>query len=140
MVRTKIAFRPGHYLRSLGEASRDHGAHPSPAPPYCPLGLRRDELPGFRAGFVPPSADIAVGPDFVVETINSQIQFYDKATGAALLPNTPLSTFFTRPAVRYLSSPVVTYDDIAGRFIVAAIALNSGLQPLEQLPPRRLQR
>ena len=29
-------------------------------------------------------------PSSVVETVNAQIQFYDKATGAALLPNTPL--------------------------------------------------
>ena len=81
-------------------------------------------------GFVPPSTNIAVGPDFLVETINSQIQFYDKATGTALLPNTPLSTFFTQAGGEIPVQPVVTYDDIAGRFIVAAITLTPDFSSL----------
>ena len=69
-------------------------------------------------GYVPPDTDIAVGPQFVVETVNAQIQFYDKATGSALLPNTPLNVFFGQPGESPFD-PVVTYDDIAGRFIVS---------------------
>ena len=71
-------------------------------------------------GYVPPDTNIAVGPEFVVEIVNSQIQFYDKATGAAMLPNTPLEPFFAQPG-EIPFDPNVTYDDIAGRFIVTAI-------------------
>jgi methionine-rich copper-binding protein CopC len=70
-------------------------------------------------GYVPPDTDIAVGPQFVVETVNAQIQFYDKASGAAQMGNTPLNQFFGYPNESPFD-PVVTYDDIAGRFIVAA--------------------
>ena len=70
-------------------------------------------------GYVPPDTNIAVGPQFVVEVVNSQIQFYDKVTGAAMLPNTPLNQFFGQPNESPFD-PNVTYDDIAGRFIVTA--------------------
>jgi hypothetical protein len=75
-------------------------------------------------GYVPPDTNIAVGPNAVVEVVNAQIQFYNKATGAALLPNTPLNTFFGQPTESPFD-PVVTYDDIAGRFIVTS-ATSSG--------------
>src|SRR5262249_2146515 len=70
-------------------------------------------------GYVPPDTDIAVGPQFVVETVNAQIQIYDKATGAAMLPNTPLNVFFGQPSESPFD-PVVSYDEIANRFIVVA--------------------
>jgi methionine-rich copper-binding protein CopC len=77
-------------------------------------------------GYIPPDTDMAVGPQFVIETVNAQIQFYDKTTGAALLPNTPLNQFFGQPGESPFD-PVVTYDDIAGRFIVAAPTFASNL-------------
>ncbi len=70
-------------------------------------------------GYIPPDTSIAVGSQYVVETVNAQIQFYNKATGQAMLPNTPLYNFFGQP----FESPyeaVVTYDDIAKRFVVAS--------------------
>jgi methionine-rich copper-binding protein CopC len=70
-------------------------------------------------GYVPPDTDMAVGPNYVIETVNAQIQIYDKATGTALLPNTPLNQFFGAPSESPFD-PVVTYNDIAGRFVVAA--------------------
>jgi protocatechuate 3,4-dioxygenase beta subunit/methionine-rich copper-binding protein CopC len=77
-------------------------------------------------GYVPPDTDMAVGPQFVIETVNAQIQFYDKATGAALLPNTPLNVFFGQTGESPFD-PVVTYDDIAGRFIVASDSFSGDL-------------
>ena len=77
-------------------------------------------------GYVPPGADLAVGPQFVVETVNAQIQFYHKETGRALLPNTPLADFFGRPEERPFD-PVVTYSDISQRYVVAAPTLSGSL-------------
>ena len=70
-------------------------------------------------GYVPPDTSIAVGSQYVVETVNAQIQFYDKATGQALLPNTPLYNFFGQPSESPYQA-VATYDDIAGRYIIAS--------------------
>jgi hypothetical protein len=70
-------------------------------------------------GYIPPDTNIGVGSQFVVEVVNAQIQFYDKATGAAMLPNTPLNVFFNQPGESPFD-PNVTYDEIAGRFIVTA--------------------
>ena len=70
-------------------------------------------------GYVPPDTSIAVGSQYVVETVNAQIQFYSKATGQALLPNTPLSNFFGQPSESPYQA-VATYDDIAGRYIVVS--------------------
>ena len=86
---------------------------------------------------------MAVGPQFVVATVNAQIQIYDKNTGAALLPNTPLNEFFGQPGESPFD-PVVTYDDIAGRFIVAAdsfsgdllIAVSNDSNPLDGFSAR----
>jgi hypothetical protein len=77
-------------------------------------------------GYVPPSTSIGVGPQYVVETVNAQIQIYSKATGAAQLPNTPLATFFGQPSESPFD-PVVTYDDISNRFIVAAATFSGHL-------------
>jgi len=77
-------------------------------------------------GYVPPDTDIAVGPQYVIETVNAQIQFYDKTTGTPLLPNTPLNQFFGEPGESPFD-PVVTYDDIAGRYIVGAVTFSNRL-------------
>ena len=77
-------------------------------------------------GYVPPDTNMAVGPQFVVETVNAQIQFYDKTSGAPLLGNTPLNIFFGQPGESPFD-PVVTYDDIAGRFIVASDTFSGDL-------------
>ena len=77
-------------------------------------------------GYVPPDTSIAVGTQYVVETVNAQIQIYDKTTGQAMLPNTPLYNFFGDPGVSPYQA-VATYDDIAGRYIVAANGSNTNL-------------
>jgi hypothetical protein len=77
-------------------------------------------------GYVPPDTNIAVGPNAVVEVVNAQIQVYDKATGAAQLPNTPLNTFFGQPTESPFD-PMVTYDEIAGRFIVSSATFSGDL-------------
>ncbi len=77
-------------------------------------------------GYVPPDTSIAVGTQYVVETVNAQIQIYDKTTGQAMLPNTPLYNFFGESGVSPYQA-VATYDDIAGRYIVAANGGNTNL-------------
>jgi hypothetical protein len=69
-------------------------------------------------GTEPPDTSIAVGPNQVVETVNTTIAIYNKTTGA-LQSETPLATFFSPVgATANLFDPVVVYDPLAQRFIV----------------------
>jgi uncharacterized repeat protein (TIGR01451 family) len=77
-------------------------------------------------GFVPPDTNGAAGPSAYVETVNQELAlFANKSTGAS--PTTAaLSTFwFTTGRLAHadggsgLSDPVVTYNNLIGRFIVA---------------------
>ena len=111
------ALGPNAYLWALlHDPSLVTGLSNPPVLPTTIAGFNGMNFLDSVNGYVPPDTDIAVGPAYVIETVNAQIQFYDKATGAAMLPNTPLSTFFGQPSESPFD-PVVTYDDIAGRFI-----------------------
>ncbi len=68
--------------------------------------------------WVPPSAQIAAGPNHLVEVVNSQIAIYNKA--GALLFSQPLSSFFSFGFPTPVE-PVVIYDDLANRFVVGAL-------------------
>jgi hypothetical protein len=73
----------------------------------------------------PPDPDAAVGPTTVVTTVNLAIAYYDKASNNRLFLQ-PLREFFgpVRPG-SFLSDPVVTYDDQAGRFVVGLLDIDT---------------
>jgi hypothetical protein len=75
-------------------------------------------------GLVPPDTNVAVGPTYIVETVNSTIAIYDK-TGVQVLAE-PLTTFFASvAATNLLVQPTVSYDDVAKRFIVSALEFDA---------------
>jgi hypothetical protein len=78
---------------------------------------------GFANSFgsVPPDTHVATGPQHIVEVTNTTIAYYSRATGKRLFIQ-DLSVFFA-PAgvVQFGFDPVVTYDDIAQRFVVAMV-------------------
>ena len=82
-------------------------------------------LGGFDAlsytGYNPPNTMVAVGPAYLVETVNSTLAVYDKATGALASQQT-LSTLFSGfdNAGMGMFDPSVLYDDQAGRFVISA--------------------
>ena len=69
-------------------------------------------------GFVPPDTDAAAGPTQIIEVVNSTITIYTKA--GVQLSQQPLDTFFGGGATG-LFDPVVSYDELSKRFIVAAL-------------------
>jgi hypothetical protein len=74
-------------------------------------------------GCEPADTDVAVGPAQVVETVNTAIAFYDKSTGNQLFLQS-LKDFFAPVGAgqgTFLSDPLVTYDDLAGRFFVLVL-------------------
>ena len=79
---------------------------------------------GSNCGCLPPDTNAAVGNDVVVETTNSQLRVFSKASGALLLDET-LATFFGAFSG---GDPYVVYDDTADRWYVLALDSNdSGL-------------
>jgi hypothetical protein len=112
-------FSVDNRIEALAHDPRLTGLSVPPLAPSVLVGFDGMNFLDSVNGYVPPDTDIAVGPKYVIETVNAQIQFYDKTTGAALLGNTPLFTFFNAPSESPFD-PVVTYDELASRFIVAA--------------------
>src|SRR5947209_1727284 len=76
-------------------------------------------------GYVPPDTCGAAGPSSYVETVNQTLAIYgSKATGAAKVSDSLSHFLFTVGGLTRadggsgLSDPIVTYDELAGRFIV----------------------
>jgi len=66
----------------------------------------------------PPDTNIAVGNDYVVETVNKQMRIFDKRTGTRLLDE-PLRLVLGNALFR--GDPYVVYDDNADRWYVTAL-------------------
>src|SRR5713226_4069180 len=80
-------------------------------------GLSSNNDPRYQ----PPDTDAAAGPDAIVETVNATVKFFAKSTGAPLL-SLRLEDFFAPLGQGpYVFDPVVTYDEMAGRFFIAAL-------------------
>jgi len=71
---------------------------------------------GSSSFVLPPDFNAAVGNDFVVETVNTQIHTFNKTTGGILLAES-LATFFGASSGGH---PYVVYDDTANRWYVLA--------------------
>jgi hypothetical protein len=70
----------------------------------------------------PPDTILAVGPNVVVEAVNTAVEITDKS-GNVLLPPEELSLFFASVfgTGDSLTDPYVVYDDVAQRFYLEAI-------------------
>jgi streptogramin lyase len=92
-------------------------------PPGISVGKYLEGLDFFQnsCGCIPPDTNDAVGPTQVVETINQEVQVYDKTTGNILLTQ-DIASLLGIPA---FSDPYIVYDDIANRFAMVDLAFNS---------------
>jgi uncharacterized repeat protein (TIGR01451 family) len=77
-------------------------------------------------GYVPPDTNGAAGPTNYVETVNQTLAIFNpKDTGASSVTDTFSHFWFTTGGLPHadggsgLSDPVVTYDNIIGKFVVA---------------------
>ena len=79
-------------------------------------------------GCTPPDTTGAAGPTVVIEDVNSALATFNKATGA-LMSRQSLSSFYAPlGGVLSLSDPVIFYDDLVGRFVIADLDYNSTSQ------------
>ena len=81
----------------------------------------------FFTGWFPPDVQIAAGPGYVGEVVNSNIAFYD-TLGNLLYSNT-LYNFFSplSPSNNFIFDPKIAYDPQGGRWLVLALQQNSGI-------------
>ena len=81
-------------------------------------------FPGIGAnGYVPPDPNIAVGPLYVVQMVNSQMAVYDKS-GTLLKGPVSLSSLWSGLAPCSSSNagdPIVQYDVVADRWLVTEL-------------------
>jgi hypothetical protein len=80
-------------------------------------------------GFVPPDTNASVGATQVVETVNVAYSVYDKTTSSQIMAPTNIQTLYTplggQCATGNLSDPIVSYDKMAGRWLITMIAFNN---------------
>ena len=78
------------------------------------------------AGAVPPDTHAAVGPNNVVETVNTAVRVFDKA--GTVLSTRELSSFFGVSEDypnQFISDPRVVYDESTGHFIMEALYIDN---------------
>lgn len=80
-------------------------------------GLNYNDDPRYQ----PPDPDAAAGPDYLVETVNSSLEVFDKNTGLPVFFEHLEDFFAPIGPGDFVFDPVVTYDETAGRFFVAAL-------------------
>jgi hypothetical protein len=73
-------------------------------------------------GSVPPDTHVATGPTHIVEVTNTTVAFYSRAQHKRLFLQ-DLGAFFASGEIpnTFLTDPVVIYDDIVERFVIAMI-------------------
>src|SRR4051812_11383504 len=83
------------------------------------------------AGGLPPDTSGAVGPNHIVEIVQSALAIFNRATGEKI-SEVPLSTFFADVKTSDCNDEtVVSYDDLAGRFVVGSLDIpeRCGFEP-----------
>lgn len=77
------------------------------------------KFPGIGAtGYEPPDCDFAVGPSYVVDMVNVEIAFFNKANGTKLFQTSLNSFFASLNPTGSLFDPKAFYDKASGRFFV----------------------
>lgn len=85
-------------------------------------------FPGITAtGWTPPDPDIAVGPNHVVQIVNSAVAFFDKRTGQRLFQQDlgRIGFFGSVGAGDFVYDPKAFYDQGAGRFVIVVLDLDT---------------
>ncbi len=95
----------------------------------------RGSFPGIIAtGWVPPDPNIGVGPNHIVEVVNSDIAWFTKAgvrqfqVSMGPIPGTPEGFFETVGATDFVFDPKVFYDSVNQRFFVLALEVEDSQQ------------
>ena len=75
---------------------------------------------GFT-GLTPPDPHLAVGPNHIVQVVNTKIAWYDKLGNIQFEQNFDNSGFYAGLAGNFVFDPKVIYDPVAKRFITIVL-------------------
>ena len=96
-------------------------------PVAATLGINFDGI--ASPGYAPSDSNMAVGPNYIVETVNVQFAVYDKS-GATIAGPTNIQSLFTGLAGNCSSGtygdPIVLYDRQADRWLLSMIGHGNG--------------
>src|SRR5262245_42211637 len=73
--------------------------------------------------FDPPDTTLAVGPSRIVEQVNTGIALFEKS--GTRLDSMRGEPFFGKTSNDFVFDPLCVYDEYSGRFIAAALQLDS---------------
>lgn len=78
------------------------------------------------SGYEPPDPWVAVGPEHVVQSVNTRIQIWNRTGDSKLAASLDAATFFQLDApvgpLVGLSDPRFLYDSVHGRFVATAVS------------------
>lgn len=86
-------------------------------------GLHYGTNAGFSNPWVPPDVQVAVGPNHIVEMVNTLIAVYTKQ--GTPLSTDELFTFFGVPSGDFISDPKIQYDAASGRWFASITDITS---------------
>ena len=113
------------------QSEAPEGGMPGPSLTFAGLSADDDQA-AFGSRVEPPDTNADVGPNHVVEIVNSLFRIYDK-TGTPLTAAAKLSSLFAPVGApcggRNDGDPIVLYDTMADRWLISQFCLPSGLNP-----------
>lgn len=118
---------------ALAGTYRDQSAMQSAAVEDEAFTLASPNFPGIGVVGNPPDTNIDVGPDHVVQMVNTSFQMWDKA-GTSLLGPIAINQLWVAANAGNLcrinnsGDPVVVYDHLADRWVLTQFAIPAGFQ------------
>jgi hypothetical protein len=125
-IRSYVPNHPGTEDNGAKQTTITPGPNLVSAPIQNFAGLEADDLPAiFGSRVAPPDTVADVGPNHVVEMVNSLFRVYDK-TGTPLTAVAPLSTIWASLGAPFNDiddgndgDPIVLYDPLADRWMLS---------------------
>lgn len=114
-------------------------SHAGAAPTAADAVLQKEVMPSVSAakgaafdgiaakGYAPSDVNLAVGPNHIVQTVNSRLAVYSKS-GTLLSGPTNLTTFFGPLGGNCkagASDPIVNYDRLADRWVISDVGISA---------------
>lgn len=120
---------------SRPRAENDHVVIPGAPKNTLPLGRMSGQLdrgrraarfPGMSyTGWFPPDCDIAVGPEHIVQVVNSDLAFFTK-DGSKIFQQGQASFFSGLTSSDFIFDAKTMYDPFSGRFFIVTLNLDFG--------------
>ena len=129
----KLAPRPKPLPpRGAGPGEPNSGGKSLQKEPAPRTGIQpKANFPGVGAnGYIPPDPNIAVGPNHIVQMVNSELAVFNKSTGSVVMAPVSLSSLWQPLGGPCASSnngdPIVQYDAVADRWLISELSSVSG--------------